>query len=147
MPLLPAEPSRPDTVVLIHGLWLTSRSWEHWADRYRRAGFQVLTPAWPGMDSDVEALRRDSASIAELTSDQIVEHHERIIRDLPTPPIIMGHSFGGAFAQMLLDRGLGAAGVAIDSAPVKEWSGCRSPRSGPACRYCATRRTGTGPYR
>ncbi|MEE6305557.1 alpha/beta fold hydrolase [Plantactinospora veratri] len=119
MPLLPAEPSRPDTVVLIHGLWLTSRSWEHWADRYRRAGFQVLTPAWPGMDSDVEALRRDSASIAELTSDQIVEHHERIIRDLPTPPIIMGHSFGGAFAQMLLDRGLGAAGVAIDSAPVK----------------------------
>ena len=31
----------------------------------------------------------------------------------------MGHSFGGAFTQILLDRGLGAAGVAIDSAPVK----------------------------
>ena len=27
----------------------------------------------------------------------------------------MGHSFGGAFTQILLDRGLGAAGVAIDS--------------------------------
>jgi len=31
----------------------------------------------------------------------------------------MGHSFGGLFTQILLDRGLGAAGVAIDSAPVK----------------------------
>ena len=30
----------------------------------------------------------------------------------------MGHSFGGAFTQLLLDRGLGAAGVAIDSAAV-----------------------------
>ncbi|MEQ4301730.1 alpha/beta fold hydrolase [Plantactinospora sp. B6F1] len=119
MPLLPDEPSRPDAIVLIHGLWMTSRSWEHWADRYRDAGFQVLTPAWPGMDSDVEALRRDPAAIAGLTSDQIVDHHERIIRELPSPPIIMGHSFGGAFAQMLLDRGLGAAGVAIDSAAVK----------------------------
>jgi alpha-beta hydrolase superfamily lysophospholipase len=31
----------------------------------------------------------------------------------------MGHSFGGLFTQILLDRGVGAAGVAIDSAPIK----------------------------
>lgn len=31
----------------------------------------------------------------------------------------MGHSAGGAFAQILLDRGLGAAGVALNSAPVE----------------------------
>ncbi len=31
----------------------------------------------------------------------------------------MGHSFGGAFTQVLLDRGLGAAGVGIASATVK----------------------------
>ena len=31
----------------------------------------------------------------------------------------MGHSFGGAFTEILLDRGMGAAGVAIDPAPVK----------------------------
>ena len=24
----------PDTIVLIHGLWMTPRSWESWADRY-----------------------------------------------------------------------------------------------------------------
>jgi pimeloyl-ACP methyl ester carboxylesterase len=43
----------------------------------------------------------------------------------------MGHSFGGAFTQILLDRGLGAAGVAIDSAAVKgvlrlPWSSLKS---------------------
>jgi pimeloyl-ACP methyl ester carboxylesterase len=31
----------------------------------------------------------------------------------------MGHSVGGAFTEVLLDRGLGAAGVAIDAAAVK----------------------------
>jgi pimeloyl-ACP methyl ester carboxylesterase len=31
----------------------------------------------------------------------------------------MGHSFGGAFTQLLLDRGLGAAGVGIASATPK----------------------------
>jgi len=29
----------------------------------------------------------------------------------------MGHSYGGLLTQLLLDRGLGVAGVAIDSAP------------------------------
>ena len=34
-------------------------------------------------------------------------------------PIIIGHSFGGAITQIILDHGFGAAGVAIDSAPLK----------------------------
>src|SRR5205823_1801574 len=42
-----------------------------------------------------------------------------IIRGLDRPPIIIGHSFGGLFTQLLLDRGLGAAGVAIGTAPPK----------------------------
>jgi hypothetical protein len=27
------ETSKPDTVVLIHGLWMTALSWEHWVER------------------------------------------------------------------------------------------------------------------
>ena len=71
------------------------------------------------MDADVENLRRDPAPIARLSIAEIVDHYDRLIRALPRPPIIMGHSFGGAFTQVLLDRGLGAAGVAIHSAAVK----------------------------
>ena len=28
----------PDTIVLIHGFWVTPRSWEHWIDRYEAKG-------------------------------------------------------------------------------------------------------------
>ena len=28
----------PDTIVLIHGLWMTPRSWEHWVERYSSRG-------------------------------------------------------------------------------------------------------------
>jgi pimeloyl-ACP methyl ester carboxylesterase len=111
--------STPDTIVLIHGLWLTPRSWERWANRYTSRGYRVLAPAWPGMEAEVEALNTDPSPIARLTVDRIVDHYEGIILGLERPPIIMGHSFGGTFTQILLDRGLGAAGVGVASATVK----------------------------
>jgi len=107
------------TIVLIHGLWMTPLSWEHWIDRYEAAGHTVLAPAWPGMDVGVEALREDPSVVEHLGIEEIVDHYDAIVRGLDEPPIIMGHSFGGAFTEILLDRGLGAAGVAIDGAAVK----------------------------
>ena len=114
-----APTGRVDTIVLIHGLWMTSRSWEHWAQRYSARGFQVLTPAWPGMDREVEELRADPAPIAAQRIADIADHYAAIVRDLPRPPIIMGHSFGGLIAQLLADRRLGAAVVAVHPAPVR----------------------------
>lgn len=37
----------PDTVVLVHGLWMTPRSWQPWAQHYRARGLTVLTPGYP----------------------------------------------------------------------------------------------------
>jgi len=108
-----------DTVVLIHGLWMNGRSWERWAARYEQRGLRVLSPSWPGMDGDVEALRADTSAFDDLGIEAILDHYASIVSGLDSPPIIMGHSFGGAFTQVLLDRGLGAAGVAIDPAPLK----------------------------
>ena len=115
----PPNGAAPGTVVLIHGLWMTALSWENWAARYQQRGFNVIARSWPGMEGDIDALRADTSAIDDLGIEQILEHYEGIIEGLDSPPIIMGHSFGGAFTQILLDRGLGAAGVAIDSAPVK----------------------------
>jgi pimeloyl-ACP methyl ester carboxylesterase len=112
-------PETPDTIVLIHGLWMTPRSWEHWIDRYESSGYQVLAPAYPGLAVEVEALRADPSPIEALTVPGTVEHLEGVIRELDTPPIIMGHSFGGLLTQILLDHGFGAAGVAIDSVPAE----------------------------
>ncbi|KFA94076.1 alpha/beta hydrolase [Archangium violaceum] len=109
----------PDTIVLIHGLWMTPRSWEHWSERFKSRGFKVLAPAYPGLEVEVEALRKDPSPIEKLTIEHVAHYYETFIRGLESPPIIMGHSFGGALTQMMLDRGLGAAGVAIDSVPTK----------------------------
>jgi alpha-beta hydrolase superfamily lysophospholipase len=107
----------PDTIVLIHGLWVTPRSWEEWIAHYEAKGYRVIAPAYPGLEVEVEALRDDPSPIAALTVEGVLDHYDRIIRELDEPPILMGHSNGGLIVQVMLDRGLGAAGVAIDSAP------------------------------
>ena len=97
---------------------MTPRSWENWISRYESQGYKVLAPAWPGMEAEVEALNEDPTPIGELDIETIVDHYEKIIRELDAPPIIMGHSFGGAFTQLLLDRGVCAA-VGVASGTVK----------------------------
>ena len=109
----------PDTIVLIHGLWMTALSWEKWVERYTAKGYRVIAQSWPGMEGSVESLRADPSSIATLGIQDVVDHYQRLIEGLDDEPLIIGHSFGGLITEILLDRGLGAAGVAIAPAPVK----------------------------
>ena len=113
------EAAAPDTIVLIHGFWVTPRSWEDWITHYEGRGFKVLAPAYPGFEVEVEALNPDPTPIEQVTVPQIIEHLEAVVGGLDRPPIIIGHSAGGVFTQILLDHGFGAAGVAINSAPTE----------------------------
>ena len=106
-------------IVLIHGFWVTPRSWEDWIARYEGAGHRVLAPAYPGFEVEVEALNADPTPIEKVTVPEIIEHLESVVRELDEPPILIGHSAGGVFTQILLDHGYGAAGVAINSAPTE----------------------------
>ncbi len=106
------------TIVLIHGMWMTPHSWKPWVDRYTERGHRAIAPGWPGIE-DPEQVRRDPSPLRGLGIGTIVDHYERVIRELDGPPVIIGHSFGGLFTQLLLDRGLGTAGVAIGTAPPK----------------------------
>jgi pimeloyl-ACP methyl ester carboxylesterase len=107
------------TIVFINGLWMTALSWERWARHYTDKGYCVVARSWPGMEGDIQQLRRDPSSFATLGLSDVVDHYEQIIRELETPPFIIGYGFGGLVTQILLDRGWGAAGVAIASAPIK----------------------------
>jgi pimeloyl-ACP methyl ester carboxylesterase len=71
------QSTSPDTVVLIHGLWMTPRSWEKWIERYADRGLTVIAPSWPGMEAENEDLKRDPSPIARQTVPQIVDHYER----------------------------------------------------------------------
>src|SRR5687768_3779685 len=115
----PPAPGAPDTIVLVHGFWVTPRSWEGWKAQYEQRGYRVLTPAYPGFEVEVEALNADPTPIAEVTLPEIVASLEELLRTLDRPPILMGHSAGGAFVQILLDRGHGAVAVVLNSAPTE----------------------------
>ena len=107
------------TIVLIPGLWMTALCWEHWVKHYSNKGYCIIARSWPGMEDGIEQLRRDPSSFASLGLKDVADHYEQIIRDLETPPIIIGYGIGGLVTQILIDRGWGAAGVAIASAPVR----------------------------
>jgi len=107
------------TIVLIPGLWMTALCWQNWVKHYSDKGYLVVARSWPGMEGSIEQLRRGPGGLASLGITKIVDHYEHIIRDLETPPFIIGNGFGGLATQILLDRGWGAAGVAIASSPIK----------------------------
>jgi pimeloyl-ACP methyl ester carboxylesterase len=104
------------TIVFIHGAWVTPRCWDKFKTDFEARGFTCLAPAWPGKDGTVAQINADPSGLRGLGIAEIVAHYEQVIRGLDEPPILIGHSFGGLFTQILLDRGLGAAGVAIDPA-------------------------------
>ncbi len=108
-----------NNIVLVHGLWLTPLSWEYWAHHYTERGYSVYAPSWPGMERDIRALRRQPDAYAKVGIRQIVDRCEKLVLELESPPILIGHCFGGLVVQELLDRGVGACGVAIASAPIK----------------------------
>ena len=44
-------------LMLIHGAWLSARSWENYADYFAKRGFAVSAPEWPRKQGDVEEIR------------------------------------------------------------------------------------------
>jgi pimeloyl-ACP methyl ester carboxylesterase len=110
-------PENPKTIVFIHGMFMTPKSWGQWINRFSRLGYTVHAPAWPLHDLGLEVLRSTPPELSKLTLAQVMEHYRRFIRALPEKPIVIGHSMGGLVAQKLLSEGLASAAVAIDSAP------------------------------
>ena len=106
-------------LVFIHGAWLSSRSWENYADYFAKRDFAVVAPEWPRKAGDVEELRETAEDTAGLGVQEIVDHYAEVIEGLDQTPVLIGHSYGGLFVELLLDRGLGRAGVAISPAPPK----------------------------
>jgi len=99
---------------------MSARSWDGFVARYGARGYRCVAPPWPYLDGAPQDLRRNvDPRFGRLSIGEIVDHYARVVREQPETPILIGHSFGGLFVQMLLDRGLGAAGVAIDPAPPK----------------------------
>jgi pimeloyl-ACP methyl ester carboxylesterase len=121
-----------DTIVFVHGMFVTNRCWDNWIARLSPR-FRCLAPPWPLKDATPAELRarHPDPALGKLTMEEVLASYEAVVRAEAEPPLLVGHSLGGLMVQMLLNRGLGKKGVAIDSAPPKgilplEWSVVKS---------------------
>jgi pimeloyl-ACP methyl ester carboxylesterase len=107
------------TVLFIHGMYMNSLCWEQWVPYFQARGYKCLAPDWPGRDKPVATLRKDhpDPQLSQLTLRRVLEHFTDIIKAQDEKPVLIGHSMGGLAVQLLLQKDLAAAGVAIDSAP------------------------------
>jgi pimeloyl-ACP methyl ester carboxylesterase len=107
------------TVLFITGAWMHTSSWDKFRSAFEAAGYTTLAPAWPYLDGNPAELRaHPDKGLGTLTFKKIVDHYAKIIDGLGEQPIIVGHSMGGLITQLLLDRGYGVAGIALDPGPI-----------------------------
>lgn len=109
------------TIVFITGAFVGNNCWDEWQTYFRSKGYKTIAPPWPHKDASVEELRarhpHHDKELALLTLNELIEYHIAIIRSLPEKPIVIGHSYGGLLTQIMVNRGITAAGVAIHSVP------------------------------
>jgi pimeloyl-ACP methyl ester carboxylesterase len=107
------------TIVFITGAFVGNNCWDEWRAYFENKGYKTLAPPWPHKEASPEELRnrQPDAGIASIRLAALTEYFENIIRKLPEKPILIGHSMGGLITQILLQRNVAVAGVAIHSVP------------------------------
>ena len=108
------------TIVFVTGAFVTHHGWEQWKTHFESLGYTTYNPSWPHKDGTAEEVRNrkpNDLALAKLNLIDVVEHYADFVQNLPEKPIIIGHSLGGLITQILLNRGLAAAAIAIHSVP------------------------------
>lgn len=108
------------TIVFITGAFVSHHIWDDWIAWFTGKGYNCIAPPWPYKDSTAEQLRNrrpNDTGLAGLRMQELQDHYIAIIAKLPEKPIVIGHSLGGLIVQVLVNKDLVAAGVAIHSVP------------------------------
>ena len=113
------QTENPTTILFITGAFVSNESWDEWRDFYENKGYKTLAPPWPYKNDTAEKLRQrhPDPEIASIRLKQLIEHFAEIAGLVSEKPIIIGHSIGGLIAQILNQKGLAAAAIAIHSVP------------------------------
>ena len=108
-------------IVFITGAFVHNSSWQEWQKYFESKGYNTIAPAWPFKDAptaaDLRNRQPDDTDLAALTLTELVDHYANIAKSLPEKPIAIGHSLGGLITQILVNRDLVVAGVAIHPVP------------------------------
>ncbi|MGY1601556.1 alpha/beta hydrolase [Geodermatophilus sp. SYSU D00815] len=113
--------SEPDRVpvVFVHGLWLHSSSWAPWVELFTARGFAAHAPGWPGDAPTAAGTRARPEAVADVGIAAVTDSYSAFIAELPAPPVVVGHSFGGLVAQRLHAMGFARACIALSPTQFK----------------------------
>jgi pimeloyl-ACP methyl ester carboxylesterase len=106
------------SVLFIHGLWLHPSSWAPWLRLFSEYDYEPSAPGWPGVADTVVETRANPDAMADRGIEEVADHYMRIIDRMDRRPVIIGHSFGGIIAEMLLAQGCAAAVIAIGAVQI-----------------------------
>jgi len=107
-------------IVFVTGAFVTNSCWNEWRTYFEERGYNTIAPPWPfknGTASDLRNRQPNDTDLAALTLDELIDYYADIIKKYPEKPIVIGHSLGGLMTQVIVNRDLAAAGIAIHSVP------------------------------
>jgi pimeloyl-ACP methyl ester carboxylesterase len=107
-------------VVFVTGAFVSHLGWNPWIEYFEEKGYRAMAPPWPFKDGTARELRDrqpDDTDLAALSLSDVTHHFANIAKTFADKPIVIGHSTGGLITQILVNRDLAAAGVAIHSVP------------------------------
>lgn len=109
------------TIVFVTGAFVSHKGWSEWQTYFESKGYKTVAPSWPHKEGSPAELRSKhpdkNPGLAALTLSELVDHYADIVKSFPEKPIVIGHSLGGLITQIIVNRDLAAAGVAIHSVP------------------------------
>lgn len=111
--------SQKKTIMFITGAFVSHTCWKEWTVFFESKGYKTVAPPWPYKNELPTVLRQThpDSKIALLRLNTLLDYYCEIIDKLPEKPILIGHSYGGLLAQLLIQRELGSAGICINSIP------------------------------
>ena len=107
-------------IVFVTGAFVNSSSWDDWQSYFRAKGYTTTAPPWPFKNGTSDELRKkqpNDRDLAALTLTEVIDSYVKVVKSFPEKPIVIGHSLGGLMTQIIVNRDLAAAGVAIHPVP------------------------------
>jgi pimeloyl-ACP methyl ester carboxylesterase len=104
---------RPTPLLFVHGAWHGAWCWaEHFLDYFAAQGYAAHAVSLRGHGASSGRDRLRFTGLADYVADVA-----QVASQLPKPPVVIGHSMGGAVIQKYLENHLAPAGVLLASMP------------------------------
>lgn len=107
-------------IVFVTGAFVSHACWDKWITYFKARGYNAIAPPWPyknGTAAELRARQPHDTDLAGLSLEEVTESYIKVVKSFPEKPIVIGHSTGGLITQIIVNRDLAAAGVAIHSVP------------------------------